>query len=144
VNVIDAVTNKAIWSFSAFGFIAGGVTVAGGDVNGDGRADLILGMGAQTGLESRVRVIDGRLLGSANLKPLYEFVVYAGFQGGVRVATEDLDGDGKADLLIAPGAGYLPSFRSTPPNLLGLRGTNLVKLLNFSPLPKFLGGIYVG
>ncbi|MFL5339336.1 MAG: hypothetical protein ACJ8F7_04135 [Gemmataceae bacterium] len=54
------------------------------------------------------------------------------------MAVEDLDGDGKADLIVSPGTGHNS-------NVLGLKGTNLTQLLNFNAYdPAFLGGVFVG
>src|SRR5262249_23999154 len=101
-------------------------------------------MNAQLNVDSRVRVVSGQLLGKTNPTSIWNFAVYPSFRGGVRVSVEDLDGDGKSDLLIAPGSGYLSPTAKVPPNLLGLKGTNLSKLLNFAPSRGFIGGIYVG
>ena len=130
----DAVTNTPLYSFFAFNpTFNGGVFVSAGDVNGDGQADIMVGLGAQSGTDSRVRVFNG-----INSGMLFDFVPFTTFRGGVRVAADDLDGDGKADLLVATGAG-----KSSV--VLGLKGTDLSSLLTFNPYdPSFLGGVYVG
>ncbi|MFL5340630.1 MAG: FG-GAP-like repeat-containing protein, partial [Gemmataceae bacterium] len=113
----------------------GGVYVAAGDLNGDGIADIAVGLGASATAtdQSRLRVYNG-----ATQALLYDFAPYGSFHGGVRVAVEDLDGDGKADLIVSPGTGHNS-------NVLGLKGTNLMQLLNFNAYdPAFLGGVFVG
>jgi hypothetical protein len=140
VQVFDGATGgvgvqpNALFSFFAFNStFNGGIYVAAGDVNGDGQADLIIGLGAQSGTDGRVRVFNG-----LNSGLLFDFVPFTAFRGGVRVAADDLDFDGKADLIIGNGPGMASQ-------LLGLKGTNLSPLLNFAPYdPTFLGGIYVG
>jgi len=107
VKVFDGATGNQIQSFFAFdAAFAGGVFVAAGDVNGDGRADIITGAGA--GGPPHVKVFSGA--GAA--AELLSFLPFpAGFAGGVRVASGDLNGDGRAELLTSPGAGMLPEVR---------------------------------
>lgn len=79
---------------------SGGVYVAAGDVNGDGRADVVVGAGGGSG-GPRVKVFDG-LTGAA----VRDFQAFeASFTGGVRVAAGDVNGDGKADLVVGAGPG---------------------------------------
>src|SRR6185503_10055998 len=78
----------------------GGVRVAVGDVNGDGFDDVIVGAGA--GGLGHVKVFDGRRLGRTNAL-LMSFDAYPGsFRGGIFVAAGDVNGDGKADIIVAP------------------------------------------
>jgi FG-GAP-like repeat len=124
-------------SFFAFP-VAVGVFVAAGDTNGDGRADVIVGSAASLGFDSRVRVFSG--LNNAILK---DFVAFTGYRGGVRVATDDLDGDGKADLLLSWGK-YSSSL-GTQPHLLALKGTTLAKMQDIPLIDlAFRGGVFVG
>ena len=86
------------------GFL-GGVFVAVGDVTGDGWPEVVAGAGGGGG--PRVTVTDP-LTGVQ----LASFFAYEpGFRGGVRVAVADLDGDGVAEVVTAPGEGGGPHVR---------------------------------
>jgi hypothetical protein len=70
--------------------------VAAADVTGDGKADLVVGAGP--GRTSTLIVFDG-----ATQQSIVQFDVFeAGFTGGVYVAAADIDGDGKADVIVTP------------------------------------------
>ncbi|MFO0806318.1 MAG: FG-GAP-like repeat-containing protein [Gemmataceae bacterium] len=86
-----------------------GTYVSIGDVNGDGFGDLIFGAGP--GGSARVLTISGQKLlttgsASAIAAPLSNFFVSgvsSSNRGGVRVATADVDGDNKADVIVSTG-----------------------------------------
>jgi hypothetical protein len=82
VRVFDGRSGAAVHSFLAgVADVATGVRVAGGDVNGDGRADIITGLGP--GGAPLVRVFDG-----VTLTPISEWLAYdPAFTGGVFVST---------------------------------------------------------
>jgi FG-GAP-like repeat len=104
VRVFDGDTGKALkgtlGSFPAFtNAQADGVWVAAGDVNGDGRDDLVLG--SDGGGVPLVKVVSGKngsLIRTVDVSKL-------GLTGGVRVAAGDLNSDGKADVLVSGGPG---------------------------------------
>jgi hypothetical protein len=85
----------------------GGVSVAAGDVNGDGIIDVITAAGASGG--SHVKAFDGTQLsqaGPGDTNLLASFFAYgAEFLGGVNVAAGDLNGDGRADIITGAGFG---------------------------------------
>ena len=60
------------------------------------------------------------------------------YSGGVRVAAGDVDGDGLADIIVAPGAGAGPLVWV----LSGKDGTEVHSFFAFDP--SFNGGVYVG
>ena len=77
----------------------GGVTVATGDLGGDGVDELITGAGVGGG--PQINVYSG---GSLNLQAAF-FAYETDFLGGVFVATGDLDGDLQREIITGQGAG---------------------------------------
>ena len=113
----------------------GGVRVAVGDVNGDGFADVITGTGM--GAQGHVKVFDGTRLGRTNAL-LMSFYAYQGsFRGGVFVAAGDLNGDGRADIIVAPDAGQRSLVRAFD----GKTGAEIRSFLAYSP--TYAGGVNV-
>lgn len=81
-------------------FLLGGF-LASGDVDGDGKEEIVIGSGPGRKNEVRIYRIDGTLVTS--------FVPYVEtFQGGVRIAVGDIDKDGKSEVVTAPGPGIEP------------------------------------
>ena len=100
VKVFNGLTHDELRSMTPYpAAFTGGIYVAAGDVNGDGYADVITGAGEGGG--PHVVVFDGRT--GAVLRGFYAYP--AAFSGGVRVAAGDVTGDGRADIITAPGPG---------------------------------------
>jgi hypothetical protein len=106
IRVYDGTTGVLIREFLAYSPLwSGGEFVAVGDVNADGYADIITG--ADAGGGPHVRVFSGK-----DGTPLQSFFAYTvGYQGGVRVAAGDVNGDGHADIITAPGGNSGPDLR---------------------------------
>src|SRR5262249_44818460 len=119
------------------------------------RRDIIVGSGA--GTTPHVVVIDGTKLGQvqangqiANSALRTSFFAFApGFKGGVRVAADDLDFDGVAELILSAGPGAGPHVKvvdgTKATQLLGdgqiSDGALLVS--RFVGDPNFKGGVQV-
>lgn len=76
----------------------GGVSVAYGDIDGDGQAEIVTGAGAGGGPHIRAFEEDGKEI--ANFFPFHE-----SFRGGVKVATGDIDGDGRDEIAVSQASG---------------------------------------
>ncbi len=74
--------------------LTGGVRVAAGDVNGDGLVDIITGAGAGSGPHVRAFSL------ASGVTEVASFFAYApDFTGGVLVASGDVTGDGRAEII---------------------------------------------
>lgn len=101
---VNAAPLYSFWAYST-GWL-GGVNLACGDVSGDGRAEIVTGVGPGGGPNARVFAANGTLLSS--------FWAYdPGFVGGVTVAAGRFDGAGaKERVVTGVGAGGGPHVRT--------------------------------
>lgn len=132
VKVFSGKNGAVIKQFNAYdASFTGGVYVAVGDVNGDGRADIVTGQGQ--GGEPRVRVFDGRTGAT-----MFDFNAYSRrFKGGVRVAVGDVTNDKKADIITGAGPGGGPHIQV-------FDGANGKVVQSFAAFDKtFTKGVYV-
>lgn len=132
IKVFSGADGSELSSFFAYSpSFQGGVYVATGDVNGDGRDDIITGAGAGSG--PNVKVFSG-----ATGSELASFFAYGtGFLGGVRVATGDVNGDGLADIITGSGPGAGPQVK-----VFDGRTQNTLKSF-FAYSTSFRGGVFV-
>jgi hypothetical protein len=134
VKVFNSITGATVFDFYAFTLsYTGGVSVALGDVNGDGIPDLIVGTASGA---SEVRVFNG-----ANLSVMYDFYPFVPtFTGGVNVAGGDILGNGVSDIIVGAGPGSNPEVRA-----FGGGALNGALLRDFYAYDlSFSGGVRVG
>jgi hypothetical protein len=108
----------------------GGVYVAAGNVDGIPGDEIITGAGAGGGPHVRVFNSFGTPIGGF-------FAYSAGFTGGVRVATADVDGDGVDEIITGAGPGGGPHVRA-----FKLDGTVVANFFAYDA--NFSRGVYVG
>ncbi|MFO0938525.1 MAG: PKD domain-containing protein [Gemmataceae bacterium] len=137
--VIDGVTHESVHGKVPFEqSFTGGIFVAVGDLNGDGRDEIIAT--ADEGGSTRVRVFDG-----ITINPIADFfgIDDANFRGGARAAVADVNNDGVGDLIITAGVGGGP--RVAIYNGKSIMQNNPVKIVPdfFAFDPNFRGGVFV-
>jgi len=118
--------NAVIADFFAFeDTVRSGVNVSGGDVNGDGFADVLAGAGIGGG--PRATLFDGKTIGTAGDRPasIQNFFAYdSATRSGVQIAIGDITGDGRAEIITGTGLGGGPNVRA-------FNGTTLAQVQNF-------------
>ncbi len=98
VNVYESGTNALLTTVQPFGVAyTGGVSVATGDLTGDGIDDVVT---AALNDSSRVMVYDG-----ATLNVIADFEAQPGANAGSFVALGDVTGDGRLDLVVGANRG---------------------------------------
>ncbi len=96
---------KIIYGFFAFDQnLRNGVNVGAGDINGDGRDEIIAGSGE--GIEPKIRIFNqaGEILSEFSPQNISKW-------GGVNVTSVDLGSDGINEILAAGGWGNIPEVQ---------------------------------
>ncbi len=130
VKVFDGLSGQEVRSFFAFDpQFRGGVSVATGDTDGDGREEIVVGAGAGGG--PHVKVFNA----TGEAKSFFAFA--PNFSGGASVAAGDLDGDGQAEIVAAAGPGGGPHVRA-------FRASDLAEVRSFFAFDaSYTGGVNV-
>jgi len=124
VRVFDPLDQsfKPLLDFLAYGVDGYGVNVSAGDVTGDGRLNIVTGMGPCKDYGPLVRIFDHT--GSSTDAG---FLAYGTMAWGVKCVTGDVDGDGIDEIIASPGPG-----RTFGPHV---RGWKLDNQGYFQPMP---------
>lgn len=94
VTVFDGVTDQVISAFFAFPGFSGPLSVASGDYNGDGAAEIAVAVAGKGAAVVKVFSFNNPL-------PIASWNALPGYGGGVSLAMADVTGDGKADIIAA-------------------------------------------
>jgi len=123
-----------------------GVYVAAADVDGDGSADVIYSTGNTGG--PRVRIVSGAVVMAnpgadmAALPALADFFTWdQNDRSGIRVAAKDVDGDGRAELIVGSGNKNQAAVRVIPFSEMNKPTTAMA---NPFANPATIDGVYVG
>jgi hypothetical protein len=140
IRIYNGLDGNRLFEINPFeSSFVGGVFVAAGDINGDGKADLVVT--PDQGGSSRTIVYNA---GNPE-KVIANFfgIDDTRFRGGARAAVGDLNNDGKADVIIAAGFGGGPRVAGYNGAQLSVNGGP--KLFNdfFAFAPNLFNGVYV-
>ena len=132
VRVFDSLSLQELFGFFAYDdSIRNGVFVAGGDLTGNGRAEIVTGLGI--GGAPLVRVFNDQQQQVAELVPYSPNSL-----GGVRVAVSDLNFDGFDEIITGSGPG-------SPAVVRIFDGRTFSARSELRPFPSnFFGGVFVG
>jgi hypothetical protein len=129
-QVLDATTRQTLFSFDPFPGYSGPVHVTTGDLNGDGVPDLVATVGP--GGPPHVKAFDGQT--GALIASFYAFD--AGLRSGLSVAAGDVNGDGRAEIIVCPEA-------NAPAHVKVFTAGGQVYASFYAFAPAFVGGATV-
>jgi hypothetical protein len=126
VRLLNATTGAVRGALVPFVNYTGGVSVASGDITGDGIAEVIVLANAPVG--GHVKVFDG-----ANGQEIRSFFAYAGTRFNASVAFGDVDGDGRGDIITVS--------HGNNANVRAFSGVNNGLVANFAAFAGFNGQV---
>jgi hypothetical protein len=103
----DAITSIGGVSYFAYGTRKWGVNVNTGDLDNDGYAEILTGAGPAAIFGPHVRGWNHDGGGSTTSINTINFFAYGTKKYGVKVAAGNLDDDGFAEIVVAPGPGVV-------------------------------------
>lgn len=104
LKVYTSAGKRVVNTYALAKSFRGGLSVAGGDVNGDGLGEIMIGTGVGSAPQVSLFTATGKLR-------LRFFPFPSRLRTGVNVASTDVDGDGRAELIVAPAGSYAPLMR---------------------------------
>lgn len=127
VRVLKARTGEFVRDIVPFVDYLGGVSVAVGDVTGDGIDDWVMGTATHA---AHVKVFDGQ-----TGEEILSFIAFEGFHGGVSLAVSRGNGQNPAPIVVgtATGAAHVKLFRGADASEIG----------SFYAFENFAGGVRV-
>jgi hypothetical protein len=141
VKIFNASTGTAETALSPYGGeTVSNVAVALGDVNGDGKTDIVLSADTPAGTE--VEVVDTN---GVELDQFY--VLDASIVPGASIAAGDLNGDGKAEIVLGggPTTAPWPPSSNGPAQRVAVYKADGTEIHHFDAYPGlFQGGVRVG
>lgn len=133
VGIFNGATGAPQGAFYAYdSSLRGGVRVAGGDVDGDGKAEIVTGAGPGGGPDVRVYRYDGGI----PRQTLSFFALDPEFRDGIYVASGNITGSSAAEIVVGAGSGGAPQVLVFTGNGTGLQSF-------FAYDPSFRGGVRV-
>lgn len=129
IRIFDIYGNVKAQFFAYEKNFFGGVNVAAGDINGDGLTEIITSPISGGGPHIRIFSPKGDIIGQF-------FAFEKEFHGGVNIASDDMDNNGKAEIIASKGYGGNSEIK-----VFDAFGN---EKLGFSPFAGYNGGVNVG
>ena len=104
IIVYNGKTDQVMRTFNAFPGFNGQINIASGDVNGDHKSDIIVAVAGKG--PSHVKVFSINIVA-----PIQSFIAFSGYNGGVSIASADVNGDRKDDIVVGTLGGTAPQVK---------------------------------